>query len=295
MFITWRFRKKHAIIAAACMAALCLSAGLYATQAAGVEGGDVQNGVDLPIIMYHSMLNEKSRSGAYVITPQTFEEDLQYLQAHGYTTVVIQDLIDYVYSGKELPQKPIMLTFDDGYYNNYLYAFPLLKKYNAKMVLSPVGRYTDQYSESEDNHANYSYVTWMQIKEMIDSGLVEIQNHSYDMHANNKSQRKGAQKTAGETLEQYKHALTADVMKMQERTKEMTGYTPTAFTYPLGAVSKEAQPILEELGFQATLVCESRINRITRAPECLYNLGRFLRPSGPGSAQYFTETVKLPE
>ena len=193
-----------------------------------------------------------------------------------------------------LPEKPVMLTFDDGYYNNYLYAFPLLKKYNSKMVLSPIGRYTDQYSEVKDEHANYSHVTWDEINEMMSSGLVEIQNHSYNMHATGKTNRKGALRAAGETIEQYREALTQDVRGMQARTEEKTGYTPTTFTYPFGAVSKEALPILKELGFQATLICESRVNHITKDPDCLYGLGRYLRPSGVDSASYFTKTVKLP-
>ena len=185
-----------------------------------------------------------------------------------------------------------MLTFDDGYYNNYVYAYPLLKKYNCKIVLSAVGSFTEEYSQNGDRHANYSYVTWADLKEMISSGLVEVQNHTYDMHGTN-GKRKGAMKVSGETLDHYKNALSADINKMQTAMKEQTGYTPTAFTYPFGAVSKEALPILKELGFQATLVCESRINHITKSPECLFGLGRYLRPAGIESAAYFSKTVKL--
>ena len=293
MFKTWHIRTKHGVIAAVCAAALCLSAALFSTQAAGAEG-PAQEGVEVPIIMYHGILKDPKRAGPYVITPDTFEGDLRYLQEHGYTTVVMQDLIDYVDEGRPLPKKPILLTFDDGFYNNYVYAYPLLKQYHARMVLSPVGRYTDEYSASGEENANYSYVTWDRIREMMQSGLVEIQNHSYDMHANDTAHRKGAKKTAGETLDQYRKALTDDVTKMQQRMQEMTGYQPTTFTYPLGAVSRESLPILKDLGFRATLVCESRTNVITRDPDCLYSLGRYLRPSGPDAARYFTKTVKLP-
>ena len=291
---TIHLRLKHGIIAACCTAALVLGLCLYNIPASGASGPPPEGAVQVPIIMYHGLLKETKRTGAYVVTPETFEKDLQYLKEKGYTTIVMQDLLDYVGKNQPLPEKPIMLTFDDGYYNNYLYAFPLLKQYGCKMVLSPIGRYTDENSQVEDTHANYSHVTWKHIQEMMDSGLVEIQNHSYDMHASDKAHRKGTKKTAGETLDQYRQALTEDVTKMQARVKEMTGYTPTTFTYPFGAVSKEALPILKELGFQATLVCESRVNYITKDPECLYGLGRYLRPSGPDSEKYFTKTVKLP-
>ena len=56
------------------------------------------------------------------------------------------DVIDFVLNGTPLPEKPVMLTFDDGYYNDYVYAYPLLKKYNSKMVFSPIGRYVDPVS-----------------------------------------------------------------------------------------------------------------------------------------------------
>ena len=90
--------------------------------------------VNLPILMYHSILKTNKSKGKFIVSPDTFEEDLKYIKDKGYTTVVMKDLIDYVYENKELPEKPIMLTFDDGYYNNYLYAFPLLKKYDCKIT-----------------------------------------------------------------------------------------------------------------------------------------------------------------
>ena len=129
-------------------------------------------------------LKQRRQGGKYVITPKTLEEVFAYLKAHGYTAVTISDLIAYQEGRKELPQKPVMITFDDGYYNNYSYAFPLLKKYDMKAVISVIGRYTDEYSASmEKMNNNYSQLTWDQIREMMDSGYVEFANHSYDMHS----------------------------------------------------------------------------------------------------------------
>ena len=87
-----------------------------------------EESIKLPIIMYHSISNDTKQQGEYVIAPQKLEDDLNELKKRGYTTITIQELIDYTENNKELPKKPIMLTFDDGYYNNYLYAYPLLKE-----------------------------------------------------------------------------------------------------------------------------------------------------------------------
>ena len=77
------------------------------------------------------------------------EQDFQYLKEQGYTAVLPDDLIAYANGEGQLPPKPILITFDDGYYNNYSYAFPLLKKYDMKAVISIVGNFTEQYSEKE--------------------------------------------------------------------------------------------------------------------------------------------------
>ena len=247
----------------------------------------------IPIVMYHGLLKESKRQGKYVISPDTFESDLKYLKEHGYTTVVMQDLIDYVYDGKPLPEKPVVLSFDDGYYNNYTYAFPLLKQYNCKMVLAPIGKQTDNYSKTGEAHPNYSHVTWDNINEMMQSGLVEIQNHSYNMHQST-GNRVGTKKSKSETVEAYKRALTDDVMLMQQKVKENTGYTPTTFVYPFGAVSDASKEILKEMGFVATLSCESKISAICQnSPDSLFMLGRYLRPAGESSEVYFTKTLPL--
>ena len=292
MYKTIRIRKALAGAMAAVMAVAAsggLALGVIAAVQADAEA-KVEDRIDLPIIMYHGLLKEEKRQGQFIISPNLFEQDLRYLQENVYTTVVIADLIAYVQDGKPLPEKPVMLTFDDGYYNNYLYAFPLLKQYNCKMVLSPIGRYTDEYTQNKDTHANYAHCSWDAVREMMASGLVEFQNHSYNLHSID-SGRKGAKKKAVESLVDYRTLLVEDVMKMQTRMREETGYTPTAFVYPFGAVSSESLPILKELGFQATLICESHINAITRDPECLYGLGRYRRPAKTGSEAFFKKIL----
>jgi peptidoglycan/xylan/chitin deacetylase (PgdA/CDA1 family) len=236
--------------------------------------------------MYHSILNEWARQGKYVVSPKAFENDLMYLKNNGYTTIVVQDLINYVYNDTPLPDKPVMITFDDGYYNNYYYAYPIAKKYNCKIVISPIGYYTDLFSSSDDSHPNYSHCTWNQINEMAKSGLVEIQNHTYDLHSRKKG-RVGTCKKSWESQEDYTAVLSSDLMKMQQEMYEYAGFIPTAFTYPYGEVCTESKSVIKSLGFKASLTCQYKMNYITKDPDCLYCMGRYLRSAGVSSEYFF--------
>ena len=244
-----------------------------------------QRPIDLPVLMYHSINSKESKAGEYVITPAALREDLEWLRGNGFHTVVVQDLIDYVEQGVPLPEKPVMLTFDDGYYNNYLNAFPLLQEFQMKAVISIIISETDKYSQLDENRENYSHLTWDQIGEMMESGLVEFQSHSYSLHKNGNGERKGIGKKNGETTEQYQQAIREDVEKGQLRFVEMTGYAPTAFTYPFGAVSEDSYPVLEELGFRATLDAQGKLFHLTRDPECLRRIPRYNRRWGKPARQ----------
>lgn len=234
--------------------------------------------IKVPIIMYHSILKDPARSNKYTITPAVLEEDLKYIKANGYETITISDLISYVYADKPLPPKPIILTFDDGHYNNYGYLYPLLEKYDMKAVISIVGSYTDKFSETNEANLNYSYLRWKDINELISSGRVEFQNHTYNLHDNTHG-RIGAKKKKGESDDEYKKILEEDINKLQNEFKENTGYVPTCFTYPFGGISNSSLDIIKELGFKASLSCEEGINKITKNPNSLYLLKRYNRPS----------------
>ncbi|MDD4780011.1 MAG: polysaccharide deacetylase family protein [Tissierellia bacterium] len=246
--------------------------------------------VKLPIIMYHHVLKDSKKWGKYVISPNEFEDDIIYLKKEGYTTVVMQDIIDYVYNKKPLPLKPIILTFDDGYLSNYEYIIPILEKHDCKAVISVVGEYIETSSGEYVTSVAYSYMDWDHITEAINSKYIEIQNHSYSMHKIGK--RKGASKKNGESFEEYKNALVEDIGKMQILIEEKTGYRPNTFTYPYGFASKESNQILTDMGFLATLSCNSGINYLSGNKEELYNLKRFNRANGVSQEDFFRQFEK---
>lgn len=267
-------------------AVLSTAAGLAALFTVSAAAGREE--VELPVVMYHAVLKDEARHGRYVISPAEFENDLTYLEQHGYTTVLIGDLIAYTQGGS-LPEKPILLTFDDGYYNNYLYAFEIAKRHRAKFVISPIGCWADHYTETGEKNAYYTHATWEQLREMADSGLVEVQNHSYDLHKNGV----GVKKRSGETEEQYQNRLTEDLQKAQSAIETHIGAAPTALAYPFGAVSSSTLALVKKLGFSCTLTCEEKTSRITAEPDSLYGLGRYLRISGISSQEFFENRMKL--
>lgn len=245
------------------------------------------NEINVPIIMYHSIL--KSKKGKYIINPSDFENDLKFIKENGYTTITMTDLINYVYFDSPLPEKPIIITFDDGHYNNLTYALPLLEKYDMVAVISIVGKYTDEYSESDETNANYSYLRWKDINSLIESNRFEFQNHTYELHST-KNGRNGCMKKQNESLESYKKILSEDLLKLQKEFEENTSYTPNTFTYPFGAISSDSTDIIKELGFKASLSCCEGVNIISKNPDCLYGLKRYNR-SGTISTQSFFNKI----
>ena len=79
--------------------------------------------IPLPVIMYHSIIDGVAEE-KYIVSSQTIENDLKYLKENGYTAVLSADLVEYIENDKPLPEKPVMITLDDGYYNNMEYLEP---------------------------------------------------------------------------------------------------------------------------------------------------------------------------
>ncbi len=259
--------------------------GFNATEPAPIS----KDGIEVPIVMYHSIMKKSKQMGKYVITPTELENDLIYLKNHGYTSINMTELINYVYNDGQLPPKPVIITFDDGNLNNYIYGKPLLQKYEMKAVISIIGNYSEAFSSSPapTSDPNYAHVSWDQIKEMSDSGYFEIQNHTYSLHSITKK-RNGAKRNKGESLENYKNVLFKDVAKLQDKLTEVTGIKPNTFTYPYGAISKESKDMLKEMGFQASLSCFEGVNIINKnKPDILFSLKRNNRPHGVSSENFF--------
>lgn len=234
---------------------------------------------EVPIVMYHLVTEKQKYIGKYGITPAELERDLQYLQANNYTTVVMRDLIAFVNDGAPLPEKPVMLTFDDGNESDHRYVLPLLEKYDMKAVFAIVGEYSDKYTAEAEKHptARYPNMTWSQIKELHESGRAEIQSHSWNLH----TPPTGSGEKRGESPEAYHARLFADLQRLQQACAAHLNYVPTTYVYPLGVLGKNSRAVLEELGMVASISCQEGRNILRLGDgDCLFRLYRTNRPAG---------------
>ena len=263
---------------------------LLAPSGGALAGVSQPEGVQVPIIMYHSLAGMGRSSTS--ISGEAFEADLRYLRAQGYQAVTITALAAFVHQGEPLPERPVVLTFDDGYYNNYSVGLSLAEQYGMPIAVSVIGKDTEIWSENLAIDEQHGHVTWEQIREMAESGFVEILNHTWDLHKH-EGGRSGAAIRPGEDLEHYRTVLEADVGRLQESLAERSGVRPFGFVYPFGKVCPEGDEILAEMGFLATLSCYDGVNTLTVGdPACLFSLRRFER--GPErSLQMILESLVL--
>ncbi len=252
------------------------------------SAGSSQEGIFLPVVMYHSITDHPQTD--YQLSPEIFAQDLYYLYANGYQTVSAEQLLAYTRHEADLPEKPVMLTFDDGFYNNLSLALPLLEEYDMCAVISIVGYYTDVTAEKDPHADRYSYLTWGDVQELLKSGRIEIGSHTYNLHSN--AERAGCSIRIGEQEESYASMLREDLGKLQSEMQMHTGSISGVFAYPYGFVCRESVPVLKELGFFCTLTCREEPNYITRDADCLYGLSRYNRNPAESAEAFFTRILQ---
>ena len=240
------------------------------------------NTVRVPILMYHH-LSDSGNPGS-VISAEVFESHVKALGDAGYTSISFEDLYDYVISGTPLPDRPIILTFDDGYMSVYDVALPILKKYDMKATALIIGAF---HGESVYKGFDYLPITPhlgdAEAAEMVASGVFSIQSHSFDMHHytpyETDSPRTGILRRAGESLDDYIEAFTADFDIAAAQIENAVGVRPFVYSYPFGRSTRQAERLLKDMGVTVTLTTAANANTVVRnSPKSLFGLGRFNVP-----------------
>ena len=174
------------------------------------------------VLNYHKIANEhKSLS----VTLDDFEQHMKWLQEYGFTCITPGQLYDFVANGAELPEKPVLITFDDGYKDNYTNAFPIMKKYGMKGTIFVVTGFLGVY----DN-----YLTWDQAKELLDAGF-NIESHTY------------SHKSMTEASDED---ITKELVKSRQTIKEKLGIDSDFMAYPTGTYNLHIAELVKEAGYK---------------------------------------------
>jgi len=193
-------------------------------------GVDTKGFQTVPILTYHRF---GTNSDKMVVTSTAFAEQLQYLKSHDYHVIRLSDLVEFLNGKRALPKRSVVITMDDGYLSNYQYAFPLLKKYGFPATIF---LYTD-FAGAADS------MNWAQMKEMIDSKLIDIQAHS-KTHANL------SERLAGESESDYRKRIENEVITPRNLLLRKLASKPVTFAYPYGDSNPVAIDIITKAGFQ---------------------------------------------
>jgi len=174
----------------------------------------------VPILCYHRFTARERSTSRMEVSAATFEEQLRFLRAQGYSPVPLKDLVSFLSGRSELPPKPVVITIDDGYRSAYTVAFPLLAKYK---VPATVFIYTDFVGAGEA-------LTWSQLSEMASSKLIDVESHSRTHGDLTKRPR-------GEGEAAYQRRMKSELDTPRRLLEEKTAQAVRFFAFPYGAAS----------------------------------------------------------
>ena len=233
----------------------------------------------VPILMYHHLSEDVTNSE--MVSPEQFEAQIRALSEAGYTGVSFDELQAYVLRGAPLPEKPVVITFDDGYESNYTLAYPILQKYGMKATIFAIGVSFGKDHYKDTDYAITPHFGAAEAAEMAASGLISIQSHTYDMHQwppyeSGSAVRENILPLPGESEEAYVQALTEDFTRSRALLEDAAGQPVDVLAYPAGQYSTLAQVTLQSLGVHVTLSTNPGVNTVVRGlPQTLYAMLRF--------------------
>jgi peptidoglycan/xylan/chitin deacetylase (PgdA/CDA1 family) len=235
------------------MIAECLLAGAAAGASArwnwwrpAIVGG-------MPTLMYHKIgdFPPGSKLAKLWVSAADFRRQLEYLRDRGYTAITFSDWRDAEAGTKPLPEKPVLITFDDGYMNNYELAYPLLREFGMKGNIFLVYESIDAHNAWHDPDAEpwLRMLTWAQLREMQDSGTIELGSHTM-----------GHKDLASLPLEQARWELTESKKRLEDKlSRQMVGF---AYPYGSGAYKPEVRRAALEAGYRYDFSVKQGISKL---------------------------------
>lgn len=206
----------------------------------------------VPVMMYHDIVPKKEVF--FDVTPEELEAHFQLIQEQGATPISLDWLISHLRTGIPLPDKPVLLTFDDGYGGHYEYVYPLLKKYEYPAVFSI-------YVNKMAQKTGRTSVTWDQLKEMAADPLVSIVSHSVSHPRDLRLLSDGDLKRE---VEESKQILEREL-----------GIPINYFTYPEGKADDRVKEAVKKAGYRAAISMNDADEHFAGQSPDLLTIGRF--------------------
>ncbi len=225
-------------------------------------------------LMFHSV-NPKGPAGeeedSLVITPEKLDLDLEYLKQQGYRFIGADQMVELL-TGPDTREanshRCVLVTFDDGYRDNYLHAYPVLKRQSVKAVINIVVHYVERYDLVIPNR----YLLWRHINEMRKSGIIQIGSHTYNSHKYDRLEYGEGPVMAGrrviegkvETYSDYQNRIRLDLSNSVRYIRKGTGKFPMVIAFPYGKASPEAERIARDIGFKVQMGIKPGANTDSR-------------------------------
>lgn len=223
---------------------------------------EIAASVRVPILMYHALTEKAEEASDTVITARAFEEQIAAITEAGYTSIFFGDLRDYVKEGKALPEKTVLITFDDGYTSNLTIAAPILQKYGQKATVSVIGVSVGKDTYKDTGVTMYPHFTLEEARAAYEQGIMDFQSHTYDMHqiSLDEDPRIGMLPKENETEEEYAAALRLDFAASKAQIEQGVGNEVFVIVYPHGKSNPLLDEVLSSSGAEISVTVEAGIN-----------------------------------
>ncbi len=234
---------------------------------------------ELPVLLYHHF--DENVAADTVVSPQRFRQQMTALKEAGYTSVTLSQIMAYVDGGAPLPDKPVLITIDDGYTSNLTLAAPILEELGMCATIFVIGIYEgESISPISGNPMFPSRFSYEEALPWVEKGVLDLQSHTYNLHqlsSDGFSGRSGILRMGGENFDHYAAALRQDAEDFQKRRDEHGVTTPLlALAYPYGYFMEESGEVLRGLGFRCTFtVAEHKNVLCVGNADSLWDLGRY--------------------
>jgi peptidoglycan/xylan/chitin deacetylase (PgdA/CDA1 family) len=189
-----------------------------------------RSSTEVTILVYHivrpSYPTDPETIKKFAVTPEVFDQEMAYLQANGYHVIPFSALEDYLYRGMLLPPRAVVLNLDDAWEDQYVYAFPILKKYY----------YTATFFVPSNFPSHSNFLTWGQLREMVAAGMTvgsHSRSHPYLTSITSTS------------------TLWDEIYGSKQELEQKLGVKITEFNYPFGMFNTAIVEMVKKAGYRA--------------------------------------------